>query len=238
MINKNILENKKIIIFDMDGTLIDSIGVWNEVDIATVEFYTGIRPAEEEVNKLRDYSLANSPDTDIYKYYISKLCEKYSIHEDIDVVYEKRKWFGDEIPKRNVKLKNNVKELLIILKEKGYILALATTSTISKIKIYSYENENTKVVNFIETFDLILTKDEVINKKPHPEVLDKVLAHFNEIPEKAIVFEDSYVGVLAAKNAGIEVIAVYDKYSDYERDNINELADYKIDDFKEIIDII
>ena len=38
MINKNILENKKIIIFDMDGTLIDSIGVWNEVDIATVEF--------------------------------------------------------------------------------------------------------------------------------------------------------------------------------------------------------
>lgn len=238
MINKNILENKKIIIFDMDGTLIDSIGVWNEVDIATVEFYTGIRPAEEEVNKLRDYSLANSPDTDIYKYYISKLCEKYSIHEDIDVVYEKRKWFGDEIPKRNVKLKNNVKELLTILKEKGYILALATTSTISKIKIYSYENENTKVVNFIETFDLILTKDEVINKKPHPEVLDKVLAHFNEIPEKAIVFEDSYVGVLAAKNAGIEVIAVYDKYSDYERDNINELADYKIDDFKEIIDII
>ena len=238
MINKNILENKKIIIFDMDGTLIDSIGVWNEVDIATVEFYTGIRPAEEEVNKLRDYSLANSPDTDIYKYYISKLCEKYSIHEDIDVVYEKRKWFGDEIPKRNVKLKNNVKELLIILKEKGYILALATTSTISKIKIYSYENENTKVVNFIETFDLILTKDEVINKKPHPEVLDKVLAHFNEIPEKAIVFEDSYDGVLAAKNAGIEVIAVYDKYSDYERDNINELADYKIDDFKEIIDII
>ena len=238
MINKNILENKKIIIFDMDGTLIDSIGVWNEVDIATVEFYTGIRPAEEEVNKLRDYSLANSPDTDIYKYYISKLCEKYSIHEDIDVVYEKRKWFGDEIPKRNVKLKNNVKELLTILKEKGYILALATTSTISKIKIYSYENENTKVVNFIETFDLILTKDEVINKKPHPEVLDKVLAHFNEIPEKAIVFEDSYVGVLAAKNAGIDVIAVYDKYSDYERDNINELADYKIDDFKEIIDII
>ena len=103
MINKNILENKKIIIFDMDGTLIDSIGVWNEVDIATVEFYTGTRPSEEEVNKLRDYSLANSPDTDIYKYYISKLCEKYSIHEDIDVVYEKRKWFGDEIPKRNVK---------------------------------------------------------------------------------------------------------------------------------------
>ena len=238
MINKNILENKKIIIFDMDGTLIDSIGVWNEVDIATVEFYTGTRPSEEEVNKLRDYSLANSPDTDIYKYYISKLCEKYSIHEDIDVVYEKRKWFGDEIPKRNVKLKNNVKELLIILKEKGYILALATTSTISKIKIYSYENENTKVVNFIETFDLILTKDEVINKKPHPEVLDKVLAHFNEIPEKAIVFEDSYVGVLAAKNAGIEVVAVYDKYSDYEREKINELADYKIDDFKEIIDII
>lgn len=238
MVNKNILENKKIIIFDMDGTLIDSIGVWNEVDIATVEFYTGIRPDEKEVNKLRDFSLANSPDTDIYRYYISKLCEKYNICEDIDIVYEKRRWFGDEIPKRNVKLKNNVKELLMLLKEKGYTLALATTSTIGKVKIYSYKNENTKIVNFIDTFDLILTKDEVINKKPHPEVLNKVLEYFGETSDSAIVFEDSYAGVLAAKNAGIEVVAVYDKYSDYERKEINELADYKIDDFKEIIDII
>ena len=238
MLEKNILENKKLIIFDMDGTLIDSIGIWNEVDISTIEFYTGIRPDEEEVNKLRDYNLRTSPDSDIYRYHISKMCEKYNINAEIDEVYQKRKWFGEEIPRTKVKYKNNAKELLLKLKELGYILAIATTTSRGKIDMYSYENENTKDLNLYEIFDIILTKEDVENKKPDPEVLNKILDELKIDRNSAIVFEDSVVGVQTAKNAGIEVVAVYDKYSDYERDIINNLADYNINDFKEILEIL
>ena len=238
MLEKNILENKKLIIFDMDGTLIDSIGIWNEVDISTIEFYTGIRPDEKEVNKLRDHNLRISPDSDIYRYHISKMCEKYNINAEIDEVYQKRKWFGEEIPRTKVKYKNNAKELLLKLKELGYILAIATTTSRGKIDMYSYENENTKDLNLYEIFDIILTKEDVENKKPDPEVLNKILDELKIDRNSAIVFEDSVVGVQTAKNAGIEVVAVYDKYSDYERDIINNLADYNINDFKEILEIL
>lgn len=238
MLDKNILKDKKLIIFDMDGTLIDSIGIWNEVDISTVEYYTNIRPDENEINRLRDYHLRTSPDTDIYRYYISKLCEKYNIKEDIDEVYKKRKWFGEEIPRIKVKYKNNAKELLLKLKELGYILAIATTTTRGKIDMYSYENINTKDINLYEIFDIILTKEDVENKKPDPEVLNKILDRLKIKPSQAFVFEDSVVGIQTANNAGIDVVAVYDKYADYERDTINKLVNYNIKDFKEILEIL
>ena len=222
----------------MDGTLIDSIGIWNEVDISTVEYYKGIRPDEKEINILRDESLRTSPDSDIYRYYISKLCEKYGIIENIDEVYNKRKWFGEELPRKKVKYKKYAKELLFKLKKLGYILALATTTTSGKIKLYSYENENTNDVNLYDIFDTILTKEDVINKKPNPEVLNKILEKYNILPSDAIVIEDSLVGVLTAKNAGIEVVTVYDKYSDFDREEINKNSTYIIDDLGEILNLL
>ena len=238
MLDKNILENKKVIIFDLDGTLVDSIGIWNKVDMATIKYFTGKEVEETEVNHLRDYVLRTTTEDDIYRAYIRELCFKYNILEDIDIVYEKRKYFGDEIPKTDVTFKPFAKEILLKLKELGFILALATTSTTKKIEIYSFENINTNSINLFEIFDLILTKDEVVKKKPDPEVLNKIIDYFKINKSEAIVFEDSLVGVKTANNAGIKVISVYDKYADYERDTINEYSDYKIDSFKEILDLL
>ena len=238
MLNKNILENKKVIIFDLDGTLVDSIGIWNKVDMATVKYFTGKEVEETEVNHLRDHVLRTATEEDIYRAYIKELCSKYNILEDIDTVYEKRKYFGDEIPKKDVTFKPFAKEVLLKLKDLGFILALATTSTTKKVEIYSFENINTNSINLFEIFDLILTKDEVVKKKPDPEVLNKIIDYFKIEKSEAIVFEDSLVGVRTANNAGIEVVSVYDKYADYERDIINENSDYKIDSFKEILDLL
>lgn len=64
------------------------------------------------------------------------------------------------------------------------------------------------------------------------------MKHYNAIPEECLVFEDSYTGVLAGKNAGIEVINIYDKYADLDRDKINKIANYSIINYKEFIDLI
>ena len=56
--------------------------------------------------------------------------------------------------------------------------------------------------------------------------------------EECLIIEDSYTGVLASKNAGIEVINIYDKYADVERDKINSITDYSINSYKELIDLL
>ena len=53
-----------------------------------------------------------------------------------------------------------------------------------------------------------------------------------------MVIEDSLTGVLAAKNANLDVIVIYDKYSDKDREKINELADYNVLDYKELINLL
>ena len=52
------------------------------------------------------------------------------------------------------------------------------------------------------------------------------------------MFEDSYTGVLASKNAGIEVINIYDKYADLDRDKINLITDYSITNYRQFIDYL
>ena len=74
-------------------------------------------------------------------------------------------------------------------------------------------------------FDYVLSMEDVSNKKPNPEVYNKIIEHYNAKKEECLIFEDSYTGVLAAKNAGCEVVNIYDKYSDIDRDKINELAE-------------
>ena len=86
--------------------------------------------------------------------------------------------------------------------------------------------------------EIIITKDDVSLKKPNPEVYNKIIEKFQiKDLSRCIVIEDSLTGVLAAKNAKLDVIVMYDKYSDKDRDRINELADYTVSNFKELIDL-
>ena len=75
-------------------------------------------------------------------------------------------------------------------------------------------------------------------KKTNPEVYNKIIQKFKITDlSKCVVIEDSLSGVLAAKNANLNVIAIYDKYCDKDREKINELSDYNVKVFKELIGI-
>ena len=60
----------------------------------------------------------------------------------------------------------------------------------------------------------------------------------NVSKEECLIIEDSLIGIEAAVNAGIECLAIYDKYSDSDREKINELSNYQIKDFIEFEEII
>lgn len=135
--------------------------------------------------------------------------------------------------------KPNAEEVLKYLKEKGFILVIASTTNDSTIEIYKKYNKNIiKKANLEDTFSLIYSKGAVKEIKPNPEVHYKVLKELNVKPDECLIVEDSIIGVEAANNANIEVAVMYDKYSDCNREEINRLSQYQFQDFSEMLKYI
>ena len=219
------LKNKKYIIFDMDGTLIDSIGVWNRTDQRLIEEYAGFFVDLNDVQIMRDNFLHSNQDSDIYLAF----CEPKELLE--------RRWkISGEVLEKETDFKPNVVELVTRLKELGFVLVLATMTTQVQLDIYSKRNmKMLEKMNIAEVFDLITRKEDVKNKKPDPEIYNKVMTYYNAKPSECLIFEDSYTGVLASKNAGIEVVNIYDKYADIDREKIDTITDYKVDSYEEFM---
>lgn len=234
------LKNKKIIIFDLDGTLIDSMGIWNKADESLIKKFTNKTVEEffhdnninaKDIGQLRDRLLAEFKSDDIYVQYCAWLKERFNTDMPAEEVLKIRWNFANELLQKEVDYKEDADVLLKKLKQNGYTLALATTTPKERLDLY---RKILKKVNIDETFSVILTKEDVVHKKPDPEIYNKILEMLNVNQEECLVVEDALIGVKSAKNAGIEVINMYDKYSDADREEIEKLADYKVQNFKEL----
>ena len=228
-------EGKKVVIFDVDGTLIDSIGMWNDVDAELVKRGGGI--PRDTIGEERDKFLAVNTSGDIYMGYAKYLKESNNLNLSKEEINSLRNTICIEYLKNTVDLKPNVEELLKQLKEDGYTLVMATIG--SKWVIDIYLNENKNILNKCDLKDifgsLILTKDNVSKKKPDPEVYLKAMEIANATPNECLVIEDSLSGVQAAKAANIDVVCIYDMYSDIDREEIEKLSDYNVQDFNVLL---
>lgn len=231
-------DNKKYIIFDMDGTLIDSIGIWNKTDQELIRRYSGFIVDEGTVQFDRNYFLENNTSSDTYLEYCNFLKKKYSMKESKKELLDARGIISNELLEQ-IEFKEYAPETVRKFKELGYTVILATLTTRKQLDIYN--NKNKKMMNVLkldETFDLIIGKEEVKNKKPSPDVYLYVLNYYGADPSECIIFEDSLHGVLAANGVGIETINVYDKYSDDDREELNKLSTYQIESYKEVYDVL
>ena len=231
-------KGKKVIIFDMDGTLIDSVGVWNKVDMELIKELGGLDELNEldiqqqRDKKLREYSKLENP----YINYCHFLSLKYGNTLTGEEVLNTRYNIAQNYLKNEIDYKKEVPELLKLLKERNYILVIASTTRRKNMDIYCTENNNIiNKANLNNYFSKIYTREDAKEIKPNPEIYLKILNELNVKKEQCLIFEDSLIGIEAANNAGIDVVAIYDKYSDLERAEIEKKSTYNFKSYEEVI---
>ena len=230
--------DKKYFIFDIDGTLVDSMQIWDMIDKMAVYLATGVLVKEELIKSIRDSVLYNECNLggNIYDLFYQQIISYFNINMTVDEYKKFRHKYADHLSKDIVDFKAGASEFIQILKILEKKVAIATTTTKSQLEIYSSHNENMKrKFSINKQADVIVTCEDVEYKKPHPEAYLKAIEKLGAKPEECIVFEDSINGVFAAKNAGLEVVAVYDKSASDEQDKILNLADYQVESFDELI---
>ena len=89
-----------------------------------------------------------------------------------------------------------------------------------------------------DIFDLVYTREDAPAMKPDPAIYNMVLDTLKAKPEECLVFEDSLVGVEAAKNAGMDVVAVYDAFSREDAEAIRTISDRYVQHFGELLEEI
>lgn len=192
----------KGIIFDVDGLLVDTerihVQAWDNVFSPLNIFLTkddyekGIGIADRE--------------------FLIQLKEKGKLPDNSDIEYfckEKENQFL-EIIKKGVPVFNGVIETLKFLKNNNFKIAAASNSK------NVFVRNVLKYAHIEDFFDIILVREDVEKPKPAPDIYIKTLELLCLKKNQAIVFEDSEVGISAAKSAGIFCIGVastcsYDK---------------------------
>lgn len=213
------LDNVKGAIFDMDGTLIDSMWVWIKINID----FLGKRSIDCPINIKSDIEHLSFDETAIY------FKDRFNLHESIEEIVNEWNEMAYNEYKHNVKLKPGVKKYLDFLKSLGVKIGLATSNcqllleaALTQTGIYDY-------------FDTITRTDEVTRGKQFPDVYLLTAKRLGVAPKECIVFEDILPAVIGAKSAGMKVIGIHDTASIQQMPDISKIADGYIYEYSELM---
>lgn len=213
------LKGKEAIIFDLDGTLIDSMWMWEQIDIEYLGRYNISLPSTLQ----RDIEGFSFSETAVY------FKETFEIPESIEEIQQIWLEMADYKYCHEVPLKDGVPEFLVYAKKLGLKMAIASSNSLSLIE------HVLEAYDLRKYFDVICTCDDVVNSKPAPDVYLKAAALLGVKPEKCLVFEDIVKGILSGKAAGMTTIAVDDVYSADTEKEKRRISDGFIHSYKELI---
>lgn len=208
----------KAAIFDLDGTLLDSMWVWEKIDI---DFLTKrhLPVPENYTEEITSMSFKEAAEYTIVL---------FNLEESVEEIIEEWNQMAINEYSHHVRLKPHAKEYLCFLKEYGIRLGVATA--LPKL-LYESVLRNNRVY---ELFDAFTSIDEVKRGKKGPDIYLLAAKKLSIHPSDCIGFEDVLSGIKGIIAAGMQAYGVYDKYSAHEQTRIRELCKGFIYDFAEM----
>lgn len=214
-----LLDNMKAVIFDLDGTLVDSMWMWHAIDVEFLGEY-GYECPEDLHRVIEGMSFSET-----VVYFKERFLLPLSLEEIKDV------WTRMSIDKYRyeVPLKPGAREFLELIKKKNIKCGIATSNGRELVDAVLHS------LGIEGYFQAVTTACEVKAGKPEPDIYLYVAGQLGVEPADCLVFEDIPAGILAGKRAGMKVCAVEDEFSRLLKKEKMDLADDFIEDYFQIL---
>lgn len=214
------MNNIKAAIFDLDGTLFDSMHLWSDIDR---RFFEKRKLAIPE-----DYMLSIAHlglyETAVYTK------NRFGFNDTPEELIAEWSAMALNFYSNEVTLKKGAGEYLRRLKSRGILLAVATANG---RELFEPALRHTGI---IDLFDAVVSSDEVERKKGFPDIYLLACKKLGGVsPEETMVFEDILLGVKGAVDGGFYTVAVYDETSAGNEMEMRTLAERYIYDFTEMV---
>ncbi len=214
------LSHIEAVLFDLDGTLVDSMWMWSAIDIEYLGRH-GLTLPRDLQKAIEGMSFS---ETAVY------FKKRFSLPEPLEEI--KAEWIAMSKEKyaHEVPLKHGAREFLEYLKNHGYKAGIATSNGRELLDAV-VEGQGLSPY-----FQCLMTSCEAGAGKPAPDVYLKVAEELDVDPKNCLIFEDTPAGVRAGKAAGAKVCSIYDLSAKDRQEENRRWADYYIRDFYQVLD--
>ena len=207
-------------IFDMDGTLLDSMPTWRELGPSFLQ-EAGITATPEQLQMLR-----TMPDREVVPYLRESCGLQWSQQEIVDQIIVRMEDFYTN----RVRPKPGLEKFLSILKMEGVWMYVATATH------RRLTEKALKTAGIDHYFRGIVTSTDAGNHKSESaEIYEMALRRLQSNKRDTVVFEDALYAIRTAKAAGFRVAGVYDVTQEADQPEIQRLSDYYIRSYEELV---
>lgn len=208
----------KGMIFDLDGTLIDSMGVWTQIDIDFLG-KRGLSVPPGYLEAITPMGFLNAAEYTI---------ARFGFPETPEEIEEEWLSMAEDAYAHAIAMKPGAKDFLHQCRAAGFRLALATSS-MERLYVPCLKHHEID-----RLFEAAVSTKQAGKDKHHPDIYLMAADRLDLKPSECIVFEDILLGIETAKKAGFQTAAVYEQTSEAHQAAMRDCADFYVESYENV----